>query len=177
MTESPVLSRRLAAVPAPSFQEATDADRARLAELLAGLSPASAYQRFLTGRSAPTQGLLTALLPERPAGGAVLAFLGTELVGHGLWARLPDAAAAEIAVVVADRHQRRGIGTALARAVLDDLVSQGVGHVEVFSSTDNRAVARMIARQAPGARRELDGPTTTWSFPAPSGSSALPRTA
>jgi GNAT superfamily N-acetyltransferase len=177
MTESPVPSRPLAAVATPSVREATDADRALLAELLAGLSPASAYQRFLTGRSAPTPGLLTALLPERPAGGAVLAFLGTELVGHALWARLPDAAAAEIAIVVADRHQRRGIGTALAWAVIDDLASQGVGRVEVFSSTDNRAVARMIARQAPGACREFDGPTTTWSFPAPSGSSALPRTA
>ena len=79
--------------------------------------------------------------------------------------------------MVADSHQRRGIGTALTRAVTEDLVAKGVADIEVFSSTDNRAVARMVARAAPDARRELDGPTSTWSFPAPGRNSALPRTA
>ena len=71
---------------------------------------------------------------------------------------------AEIAIVVADSHQRRGIGTALASAVTEDLVAHGVADIEIFSGSDNRAVARMVARAAPDARRQMDGPTMTWSF-------------
>jgi RimJ/RimL family protein N-acetyltransferase len=107
----------------------------------------------------------------------VLAFLGDELVGHALWARMPHPSVAEIAIVIADRHQRRGIGTALASAVIDDLVANGVDDIEVLSISGNRAVARMVARAAPDARRELDGPTSTWTFPARSGSGELSRTA
>ncbi len=170
--------RLIASVAEPCVRAATGADAHLLAELLARLSPASAYSRFLTGLSgSPSQRLLTALLPERPAGGALLAFLGEELVGHGLWVRLSDAAGAEIAIVVADRHHRRGIGTTLAAAVMDDLARYGVEQVEVFSSTTNRAVARMVARATPDAHREIDGPTTTYSFPAARSSAALPHSA
>ena len=149
-----------------------------LGDFLSRLSPDSSYQRFLTDR---TDALAQA--PRRAApgaarrGGALLAFLGDELVGHGLWVRVGDASVAEIAIVVADAYQRRGIGTALASAVTDDLVAHGVADIEVFSGSDNRAVARMVARAAPDARRELDGPTTTWTFRARSQSARLPRTA
>ncbi|HRI95728.1 MAG TPA: GNAT family N-acetyltransferase, partial [Nocardioides sp.] len=86
-------------------------------------------------------------------------------------------AVAEIAIVVAHVHQRRGVGTALARAVIDDLVAHGVEDIEVFSSTDNRAVARMVARAAPDARRELDGPTATYTFAALGRVESVSRTA
>jgi len=168
----------LAAVAAPCIRAATSADRELLGEFLTGLSPATAYSRFLAGvTGSPSARLLTALLPERPAGGALLGFLDGMLVGHGLWVRAGDASVAEIALVVADTQQRRGIGTALASAVTDDLIAHGVADIEVFSGSDNRAVARMLARAAPDARREPDGPTTTWTFPARSRRSRLPRTA
>jgi hypothetical protein len=35
----------------------------------------------------------------------------------------------------------------------------------------------MVARAAPGARRELDGPTSTWTFPARGREGLLSRTA
>jgi GNAT superfamily N-acetyltransferase len=171
-------ARSLATVVEPSLRAAGPDDRELLGELISRLSPASAYSRFLTGISGePPARLLTALLPERPAGGAVLGFLDGELVGHGLWVRTADPSVAEIAIVVADRHQRRGIGTALASAVTEAMVANGVTDVEVFSISDNRAVARMVARAAPEARRELDGPTTTWTFPARGRTGLLSRTA
>jgi protein-S-isoprenylcysteine O-methyltransferase Ste14 len=172
-------ARPLASVAEPRIRPGGRADRALLSEFLSGLSPATSYARFLTGRpgTASTE-LLTALLPERPKGGALLAFLDGELVGHGLWVRLADRSMAEIAVVVSDRHQRRGIGTALARAVAEDLAAHGVAGIEVFSASTNRAVARMVMRAVPGARRELDGPTATYTFPAPPGVRVeLPRSA
>jgi GNAT superfamily N-acetyltransferase len=170
--------RPLVRVAEPCLRAAAADDRARLGEFVSGLSLDSTYARFLTGMGGPpSERLLSALLPERPAGGAVVAFLDGELVGHALWARLPDQSVAEIAVVVADRHQRRGIGTALAAAVTDDLVDHGVCDVEVFATSDNRAVARMVTRAAPDARRELDGPTTTYSFCAQTRRGTLSQTA
>jgi GNAT superfamily N-acetyltransferase len=171
-------ARPLASVAEPVIRAGSSADHMVLGAFLSDLSLESAYSRFLTGWSGtPSPKLLTALLPDRPRGGALLGFLGGELVGHGLWARLADPSVAEIAIVVGDRHQRRGIGTALARAVTDDLLAHGVADIEVFSITNNRAVARMVARSAPDARRELDGPTMTWTFPARGRSGLLPRTA
>ena len=178
MMKFPRSHRPLATVVEPCIRVATAADRAGLGDFLSRLSPHSSYQRFLTGATgAPSRKLLAALLPERSRGGALLAFLGDELVGHGLWVRVGGASVAEIAIVVADAHQRRGIGTALASAVTDDLVAHGVADIEVFSGSDNRAVARMLARAAPDARRDLDGPTATWTFRARRPSARLPRTA
>jgi GNAT superfamily N-acetyltransferase len=179
MMKFPPSHRPLATVVEPCIRVATAADRDALGDFLSRLSAESSYQRFLTGgpTGAPTRRLLAALLPERSRGGALLAFLGDELVGHGLWIRVGGASVAEIAIVVADAYQRRGIGTALASAVTDDLVAHGVADIEVFSGSENRAVARMVARAAPDARRELDGPTTTWTFRARSRSARLPRTA
>ena len=178
MSPHRVHHRPLAAVAEPCIRTAGPQDEALLGEFLSHLSPASAYSRFLTGLSGvPSRRLLTALLPERPRGGALLGFLDGALVGHGLWVRLADPTVAEIALVVADTHQRRGIGTALAGALSEDLVAHGVADIEVFSISDNRAVARMVARAAPAARRELDGPTATWTFPVLSRGGELSRTA
>ena len=157
--------RPLAAVAEPSISVAGPGDAEVLSAFLTRLSPASFHQRFLTGPSpTPSRRLLAALLPEPPKGRALLAWLDGELVGHALWVRLGERPAAEIALVVSDQHQRRGIGTALALAVTADLVAHGVEDIEVFSSSGNRAVARMVTRAAPDARRELDGPTTTYTY-------------
>ena len=143
-------------------------DRELLAGFLHALSPDSAYQRFLTGFAGSyPPSLIDALLPSEPRGGALLGFVGRELVGHALWVRLDDPRSAEVAVVVADRHQRQGIGTALTYALTTELVTSGIERVQVVSSPANRAVAAMVARHASDAVRELDGPTLTYSFPAP----------
>ena len=169
---------RLASVADPHVRAGGPDDRALVGDFLSGLSPETSYARFLTGRPGPfSSTLLTALLPERPRGGAFLAFLGGDLVGHGLWARLADPSTAEVAIVVSDPHQRRGIGTALARAVVGDLVAHGVDDIEVLSASNNRAVARMVTRAAPDASRELDGPTATYTFAAPGRRIELPRSA
>jgi GNAT superfamily N-acetyltransferase len=154
------------------IRPARPADRDLLDALLRGLSPDSAYLRFQTGLgTGPTPAVLRALLPYGPSGGAVLAFVGDGVdgvpVAHGMWARPGSARAAEIAVVVTDAHQGRGIGTALARALMAELAARGIPRVEVFSGAGNAAVARMVARQAPEAVRVLDGPMATWTFAVP----------
>ncbi|GAA4748517.1 hypothetical protein GCM10023350_36810 [Nocardioides endophyticus] len=53
--------------------------------------------------------------------------------------------------------------------MITDLAARRVEQVEVFASATNEAVIRMVARQAPGAVRERDGATVTYSFPTPAG--------
>jgi hypothetical protein len=93
------------------IRPATPLDREPLADFLAGLSEESAYQRFLTGRGGrPTSALLAGLLPEVPNAGALLGFVDGELVAHALWVAPRTADVAELAIVVADRYQRRQPG-------------------------------------------------------------------
>jgi GNAT superfamily N-acetyltransferase len=152
-------------------------DHDLLADFLTGLDAESAYQRFLTGfAGAPGRALLAALLPDERSAGALLGFVDGELVAHGLWAALGHERSAELAIVVADRHQRRGIGTALTYALSAELSARRIERVQVLSGSGNRAVARMIARHAPAATRELDGMTLTYSFPTPTTAvRSLPR--
>lgn len=140
-------------------------DRELVAGLLRGLSAESSYRRFQTGLGAePGSAVLDALIPVAPRGGAVLAFDGDGVVGHGVWVRAGSTQTAEIGLVVADAHQARGIGTALAEAIIGDLVAHGIPQLEVFATATNEPVARMVARRAPDAVRELDGPTVTYRF-------------
>lgn len=148
-----------------TFRAATAADAPALADLLAGLSPDSAYLRFQSSIGpAPSPGLVRALLPDGVRGTALLGFAGDDLVAHGVWVRVGPTRTAEIALVVADDHQQDGIGSALATALLDDLATRGIEQVEVYAGAGNRAVARMMARSAPDAVRERDGATVSYSF-------------
>jgi GNAT superfamily N-acetyltransferase len=146
------------------IRPATRRDRPALTALLCGLSEESAYQRFQTAIGAhPSRAVVEALLPDGVRGVALLGFVGGTLVAHGMWVRVGPAA--EIALLVADDHQRRGLGTELADALLADLAARGIKQVEVFTGAGNRAVPRMLARQAPGAERILDGASVSYTFP------------
>lgn len=152
------------------LRRAAPSDRTALTGLLCGLSPESSYQRFQAALGpVPRSSVLDALLPERPRGGAMLAYVGPELVGHGVWRRAGTTPVAEIGIVVADAHQGRAVGTALVEALVADLAAQGVDRLEVFATATNDAVARMVARLAPDAVREREGATVTYCVPVPPG--------
>jgi GNAT superfamily N-acetyltransferase len=152
-------------VRAVGIRPAVPGDRACVAALLRGLSPDAAYRRFQTALGPdPTSAMLDALLPAGPNGGALLAHAGPWVIGHGVWQRSGATSVAEIGVVVADSQQRRGIGSALAGALLDDLARRGMTEVEVFASATNEAVSRMVAASAPAALLERDGGTVTYRF-------------
>jgi acetyltransferase len=148
-----------------TLRTATHQDREALTALVGGLSADSAYQRFQTGIGArPSSGLVDGLLPEGVRGRALLGYVGERLVAHGVWARVGHSRLAEIALLVADEHQRDGIGTEVATALLADLAGRGIEGVEVFAGAGNVAVARMVARHAPLAERVRDGAMVTYWF-------------
>ncbi len=148
-----------------AYRPGSARDRASLAELLRSLSPQSSYARFQAalGPDVPCR-VLDALLPDGVRGGSVLAWDAGRLVGHGVWVRVGSGRVAEIALVVTDTHQDRGIGTDLAERLLVAAAARGMDRVEVFSAGGNRAVARMVSRRAPAAEKVRDGAAVGYSF-------------
>jgi len=65
---------------------------------------------------------------------------------------------AEIAFVVADEHQHRGIGSALTGMLLDDARAAGITEISALASGDNRAALALIRRSACILEVRLEGP-------------------
>ena len=65
---------------------------------------------------------------------------------------------AEIAFVVADEHQHRGIASALTRMLLDDARAAGIKEITALASGDNRAALALIRRSASILEVRLEGP-------------------
>ena len=65
---------------------------------------------------------------------------------------------AEIAFVVADDHQHRGIGSALTRMLLDDARAAGITEITAQASGENPAALALIKRSARVLEVRLDGP-------------------
>jgi ribosomal protein S18 acetylase RimI-like enzyme len=61
---------------------------------------------------------------------------------------LPDGHSAEIAFVVADEHQQRGIGSALAAELIADGRAAGITEITALVSSDNPAAAALLRRIA-----------------------------
>ena len=90
------------------------------------------------------------------------------LVGHALWARSngPEEPVAEIAMVVADAHQRQGVGSLLLDALLAEMRYDGIERVQVVTGAENRPVQAMPDRNRPGVKpSDRDGAVFTYELP------------
>ncbi len=65
---------------------------------------------------------------------------------------------AEVAFVVADEHQHRGIGSALTRLLLDDARAAGITEITALAGGENRAAVALIRRTASILEIRLEGP-------------------
>jgi acetate---CoA ligase (ADP-forming) len=65
---------------------------------------------------------------------------------------------AEIAFVVADSYQQRGIGTALTRMLLADARAAGITEITAQASGENRAALALMRRSARVLEITLEGP-------------------
>lgn len=106
----------------------------------------------------PSGGLTLLAVHHDPADGVERVIAMANLVGEG--------DLGEVAVVVRDDWQRRGIGTALLRRLLAYAGRAGfaalVGHT---TADNNRAAARLLRRLGVAALPERDGPLITVTLP------------
>jgi GNAT superfamily N-acetyltransferase len=138
-------------------------DTAGLTSMLAELSPASSFFRFLTGLGRPSDRLVDRLLHRDSTHGAWLAVVGDSPVGHIMWALADDAV--ELGVVVTDAWQRRGIGRWLVQVALAEAAVAGAVAVRLDVHVDNRRVVAMLRRALPDARVTREAELLTFRSP------------
>lgn len=127
----------------PWVRHAEPADLAEVRALHARCSATTLQRRYLTG-AGPTETRLVRLLSpirggtvvaETP-GGQIIAM--ANLVGEGVQA--------EVALLVEDRWQHRGLGTALLREVIGLASETGFDAVVIYTGADNDAMLRTLRR-------------------------------
>lgn len=122
------------------------ADRAALLALLDRCSAGSLYERFLTHSPAAGPRHVDSLFADpwsytvvighpKPIGFGSLFF-----AGHGV---------AEIALLVADEHQGRGVGTKLADHLHGHAAARGVRRLELTVLAHNHRITKLFRRCAP----------------------------
>jgi GNAT superfamily N-acetyltransferase len=114
----------------------------------AGLSAESLWRRFGAGCHALPLPYLKLLRSEPGEARLFVAFDDEQLVG---WAEARPAGPdeAEVAVVVLDGWQRRGVGTSLVRALLADAAVTG-RRLHAYVHPDNMAASRLVRAALPG---------------------------
>jgi GNAT superfamily N-acetyltransferase len=143
--------------------DAADVDE--IVHALERLSPKSLYQRYFTAPPDPTRMVTTHLaLVDHRDHEAFVVLDGPTVVAMAQWDRSArDPAEAEVAVLVAEEWQHRGLGRALVRATAGDALRHGVHTLVATVLTENRDGRGLARRQQPTSI-ELDGPQTNYRF-------------
>ncbi|WP_410790824.1 GNAT family N-acetyltransferase [Kribbella sp. C-35] len=149
----------------PLVRRAGEPDADELARMLSGLTDLSRYFRFQTAiGTPPRQALLLRMLC--PTGTAFVATRDETIVGHAMWAWAPGESTAELAAVIAEDDQRRGLGIRMLSIAAADAIAAGATHFLFVVSAANDRSLRMIRRRWPDATVERDGALLTFTAPA-----------
>lgn len=142
--------------PAPErlevwIRDGAPEDAPTVASMLRGLSPESAFRRFLSGLGEPRPRVVHALLATDARRGAQLAVLADgHVVGHACWS-VDSSDVADVGVVVTDAWQRRGLGQALVRSAVARAARAGATMLHLDVHPENRPVVRLLRERLPGA--------------------------
>ncbi len=139
----------------------TPADRAALHAFYEALSPQSRYLRFHAVRSPEAAFSESILDPDWDERGVLLAELaeGGEMrvVALAEFARLRDRRRAEAAFVVADAHQRRGIGTRLLEQLAAEAIAIGIELFEAEVLSADLQMLRVFESAGFGISQVMEG--------------------
>ncbi|NJP91502.1 GNAT family N-acetyltransferase [Nonomuraea sp. FMUSA5-5] len=134
-------------------------DEERIRRFLAGLSLHTQTLRFFTGVSTPAAALVRTLLSVDERRDALVATTETgEIVAHAMSFR-GGCADVEIAVVVADEWQGRGLGPELVDVLLLRASVRGATTVGMDVMGENRRVLRLVRRLWPDATMKVSSGT------------------
>jgi GNAT superfamily N-acetyltransferase len=128
------------------IRAATPGDEELLRRMFSRLSRESIYRRFhVPYPSVPQWAVALFMGVHGPEGQYVVAAAGNKIVGHAMYTRSEDARTADIAVVVEDEWQHRGIG----RLLLSRLAAAAIRErIEAFTGVvlgENRPTMRLIS--------------------------------
>jgi acetyl coenzyme A synthetase (ADP forming)-like protein len=152
----------------------TPADAASVVTFFTGLSAESRALRFHAGRRVDEALVTPFLSPDWTDRGALLGSLDGEVVALADYERLDDSRSAEVAFVVADEQQRRGIGTRLLEQLAVRAREAGIEEFVAEVMAGNAHAARVFADTGFELSRELEGGEIELRFPiAPSGALEL----
>jgi len=127
------------------------------AQFFQRLSPQALFRRFFSGGDGGPRHEMTYL--ETLDGldrAALVAEVDSRLVGMARFHRT-EAHRAEVAVVVEDGWQRRGIGQALMTELTDAARAEGVDEFDMSILFENGPALRLLRRLAPNARSAVVG--------------------
>ncbi len=150
-----------------------DGDAVRLFRMFYRLSPDTIYRRFFTLYTDPPAGAIESLARvDHETRDAVVACVGDEIVGVGRYACVAPGVA-EVAVVVEDAWQGRGLGPRLLDCAVALARVHGVHTLVATVLADNAPAVRMLRRAFPdaewtpsGAEYELRVPLVAERIPA-----------
>jgi GNAT superfamily N-acetyltransferase len=141
-------------------------DRFAVQAMADDLSPATLYARFLVG--VPT--LPKAYVERLDTGGlapdaVLLALVGPFVAGVGELVVQPrDRRRGELALLVRDGYQRRGIGSALVERLVRHAGHHGLAVLEAEALAGSRAIRALVRRHFPRATATQSGPTTHYEM-------------
>ena len=138
---------------------------------VAGLSVETSTRRFFTPTNRLPSSSARLLIANDPTRGSFLVWDAERVIAHGCWAAVSPQVA-EMALVVGDGAQRRGIGRKLTRALLRDMHDAGYRQMEMVVEPDNRAVVDLIMRSWPDSRPRSEEGLLTFVTPVPAQRSA-----
>jgi RimJ/RimL family protein N-acetyltransferase len=128
--------------------ETTDGEALR--RMFFRLSPASVYRRFHSPIVRPEQAHPERLLDvDHHDREAVVAVVDGEIVGVARYARWPGTDRADLAVVVADDWQRKGLATRMLSGLADLALSAGIEDFTASVQGDNQPALGLLRRFRP----------------------------
>ena len=146
-------------------------DAPRLQELYGRLSRDTAYHRFFTvmKRLPPDWAQVLATVDYRRRLALVAEHdgppgVGVEIIAVGRYEPTDEPDTVEVAFVVEDGWQGRGLGTILVREVLDSSAARGIRRFRAYVLSDNRRMLDLITRFGDVRERKTEQGVTELLF-------------
>jgi GNAT superfamily N-acetyltransferase len=110
-----------------SIRGATPRDKGKLREMFSRLSPETIYRRFhIPYREVPERTQALMLDVDHHDKDFLVAVAGEEIVGHAMYVRVGDVSEAEMAIVVEDGWQSKGVGKLLLSELAESARLRGI---------------------------------------------------
>ncbi|MPY80661.1 MAG: GNAT family N-acetyltransferase [Actinophytocola sp.] len=137
-----------------------------VAAMAESLSTRSLYYRFFAGTpKVPPQLLRQLATLDHDQREAVVAVHRGRVIGLALYVRLPDTRRADLAVLVVDAWQHRGIGRRMVSRLATLAARRGITSFDASVLPENKAALRAVARLWPGAAPRPDEDCVHYSLP------------